>query len=80
LPHYHLSFVNDADMLTVAVNNDRDRSIFTRLIGRGTKFDLDIPLDQSLSIVVTAAPSTRPLGAESSVATVDIDPFLVRGR
>lgn len=76
--HYHLSFVNDTDTLTVAVNNERDRSVFTRLIGRGTKFDLDVPLDQSVSIVVTAMPPPRQPGQDSVVATVDHDPFLLR--
>jgi hypothetical protein len=81
-PSYHLSFVNDTDMLNVAFSNNQDRTVFARLIGRGTKFDLDVPMDQNLHIMVSTVSTSKPsheiTNTANMVATADSDPFLLR--
>lgn len=74
---YHVSFINNDHALNVRLVNNKAHTITTNMIGKGTKFECDIPIDQSVDIIVTVLTDTPPenLGI---VAQVDNDPFGLR--
>lgn len=79
--HSKLSFFNDTNNLQITITNSSQCSITTKLVGRGTKFDIEVPLDQNIAITVaTSKNSKSPKHSELeeqkyTISQVDGNPF-----
>ena len=80
LQSYHMSFINNENPLNVRLTNNRTHTITTNMVGKGTKFECEIPIDQNVDVAVTVLTNNIPIVTESIgiVAQVDNDPFGLR--
>jgi hypothetical protein len=75
IPSYKISFVNESDDVKIALSNIRQHKVMVNLVGKGTKFDIAIPVDQEMEIVVTVIPSKISNQNIYEIASVDNNPF-----
>jgi hypothetical protein len=76
---YHISFVNNENPLSVRLINNRTHTITTNMVGRGTKFECEVPIDQNVDVEVIALSNAPAAAPENGIiAQVDNDPFGLR--
>lgn len=74
---YHMSFVNNESTLNVRLVNNRTHTITTNMVGKGTKFECEVPIDQNVDVTVTVLSDPIPPVQQNIgiIAQVDNDPF-----
>lgn len=80
LQSYHMSFTNNENPLNVRLTNNRTHTVTTNMVGKGTKFECEIPIDQNVDVAVTVLTNNIPIVTESIgiISQVDNDPFGLR--